>query len=161
MTSCDATWDTKATSVCDRQAFHPDGTPVSQSAPAARGETLIVYVFGLGATSPSAKTGAPSMGAVVANILGRSPVWAILRSEPLNALSSVARFFSQDDANDPGNTISFAGVTPEQIGLYQLNIPIPQSLQPLAACGGDIHANALLNIDTFQGTEGLGICVKP
>ena len=48
LNSCDLAGDTNPDSVCSRTAYHSDGRPVNMDAPAARGETIVVYAFGLG-----------------------------------------------------------------------------------------------------------------
>jgi uncharacterized protein (TIGR03437 family) len=80
-----------------------------------------------------------------------------------NSLNSAPRFFSSDSGYTPAAPIDFGGLTRGQIGLYQLNITIPQSLDLRVHCGdfdGSIRSNASLHVTTSQGTEGLGICVQ-
>lgn len=63
---------------------------------------------------------------------------------------------------------SHVGLTPGQIGLYQLNVAIPQSFTPTRSCGDPIDgetiriaANAVLHITTlYGGTQELGFCWK-
>jgi len=158
VTSCDASWDTKYTSVCDRQAYHGDARPVTRFEPARRGETLVVYVYGLGQGSPRVPTGDVAMGSVLENLPGR--VKASFDNFA-NALSSGPRFFSPAIPASV-SPITFGGLTSGQIGLYQLNIPVPQSLDLALACGpeGPIRSNANLYISTSQGTETIALCVQ-
>ena len=78
------------------------------------------------------------------------------------SLTAIPSFYSTEDANDSGSPIAFVGLTPGQIGLYQMNIPVPQSLNPETPCGGEIVANAVLHITTPYGaTQEPGFCLKP
>jgi uncharacterized protein (TIGR03437 family) len=162
ITSCDLTWDTNWTSICTRLAFHADGSTVTEKAPAHPGETIVVYLWGLGATSARVPTGEVSPpGAIVNQIPGAPAVRARFLDGPLVTLTARPAFFSQEDATDPGSAIDYAGLTPGQVGLYQLNIPIPKSLNPSTTCGDPILANAILHITTlYAGTEELGLCLK-
>jgi uncharacterized protein (TIGR03437 family) len=162
LTSCDVSWDTHYTTPCSRLLFHSDGSAVSQSDPARRGETIIVYAFGLGQTSPRVPNGeaAPS-GAIFKDIAGHPRVRARFLSFLSTTLTAFPRAFSQEDADDPGSPIAFAGLTPGQVGLYQLNIPIPQTLQPQTPCNKDVLGNTSLHITTSQGTESIPFCVQP
>jgi uncharacterized protein (TIGR03437 family) len=162
LTTCDLSWDTASTSVCNRQAYHADGRLVSVAAPAAKGETIVVYAYGLGLPSFDVPAGTVSPeGAVLGDVDTR--VKASF-SPFLNTVNSVPRLFLADQNNLPSSPIVFGGLTPGQIGLYQLNIPIPQSLAPDYPCGafdGFVKSNTRLFITTIQGTEGFGICVQP
>jgi uncharacterized protein (TIGR03437 family) len=42
---------------CTSIVTHADGTLVSADSPAKSGETVVVYAFGLGQTTPAVKTG--------------------------------------------------------------------------------------------------------
>jgi hypothetical protein len=162
VTSCDVAGDTKATSVCDRIALHADGSVVSADAPASRGETLVAFAFGLGQTAPPATTGQISATpAAVTSLLGAPRVAATVGVNNINAVSSSPRSFSQGDSSDVSAKIAFAGLAPGQVGMYQLNIVVPESLKVLIACGGEVHANATLRIATSEGTEQLAICIRP
>jgi len=52
---------------CQSLVTHADGSLVSASAPATTGEQLVIYVYGLGATTPAVATGAPSPWGALAN----------------------------------------------------------------------------------------------
>lgn len=100
--------------------LHPDFALVNAANPARKGETVLVFLTGLGATSPAVPDGT----AAGANPLSR-------------ATASVVALVSGVPAD-----VSFAGLAPGFPGLYQLNIRIPTNLintgaLPLAIQTGD------------------------
>ncbi len=167
LTSCDINWDTATASVCDRHIYHSDGTAVSEANPSKRGETVLVYAFGLGQSSFPVRTGDVSPSGPTLSLPG-SPNYLQLKARFENfgnALSSSPRFVSVDDSNGASAPISFAGLTAGQIGIYQLNVPIPQNLDLFGPCnaasGGTVRSNATLRITTSQGTEVTALCIQP
>ena len=87
-------------------AQHGDGTLVSDTAPAAPGEFIVLYMTGLGATDIPVPTGQASPANPPANVLD-VPVLTL---------------------NDKPVSLLFAGLTPGLVGLYQINIQIPADL---------------------------------
>ena len=169
LTSCDLTWDTNWASSCVRLAYHADGTVITEKSPARPGEAIVVYLWGLGATSPIVASGeAAPAGAVLAQFPGTPAVRARFLEGPRASLTAIPAFYSPEDSVDPGSPIEFVGLVPGQIGLYQLNVTIPQSLILATSCGDPIPresitiaANAVLHITTsYAGTQELGLCVK-
>jgi hypothetical protein len=167
LTSCDVSWDTNYASVCDRQVYHADGHSVSEAEPAQLGETVVVYVYGLGQPSAQVPTGDVSpVGTVLTDIPHRVVAFF---DNFVNTPSSIPRLVGSNETVIPGSPIvfspiAFGGLTPGQIGMYQINIPVPQSLELAGPCGGFngfIHANASLRVTTSMGTETLGLCVQP
>ena len=91
---------------------HANGTVVSASSPASRGETVVIYLTGLGAVTPPVADGAGATG--------------LSRSNSVQAI-----YFGATSA-DPAS-ISFQGLTPGYPGLYQINVTIPLGVNPSAA----------------------------
>jgi uncharacterized protein (TIGR03437 family) len=90
----------------------PDGTIVAQHAdfslvnaahPAKPSEPLTIYLVGMGATSQTVASGNPAPSNPLANV-------------------SIAPQVTIDGQNAP---ISFAGLTPGGVGLYQINFTVP------------------------------------
>jgi uncharacterized protein (TIGR03437 family) len=160
LTSCDQDWDTHPESACNRLAFHADGRKVNAAAPAKRGEVIAVYVYGLGPTWPAAPTGKPAPNGVEIPQSGVLRVWAELRDQPINASASAPRFFDSEAASQPGDAIQFAGLAPGWVGLYQLNILVPDDFKTVLPCGGEIHANAVALITSPKGSETVPLCVE-
>ncbi len=101
------------------------GTPVDGSNPAARGEILVLFATGLGATQPEVASGSPAP------------------SDPLarTAIPVTARF------GDQQAPVHFAGLAPGFVGLYQVNIQVPEGVSgdvPLTIQAGGRSSNAVI-----------------
>jgi adhesin/invasin len=105
-------------------ALHADYSLVTADHPAKAGETLQLYVTGLGAVTPSVADGAAA---------------------PSNPPSQVNDFVSVDilDQNqvDSEANVTFAGLAPGFAGLYQINFVVPSGV-----ASGLAH----LNVGTFE-----------
>ncbi len=105
-------------------ALHSDYSLVTADNPAKAGETLQLFVTGLGAVTPSVADGVPA---------------------PLSTLSLVNDFVSVDilDQNlvDSQANVSFAGLAPGFAGLYQINFVVPS---------GVASGLAYLNVGTLE-----------
>jgi uncharacterized protein (TIGR03437 family) len=89
------------------------GTYVSK--PAKPGDTLVIYAIGFGQTNPPVQTGAASP------------------SSPLAQLSNVIVHFGPRSlfGTSIAQPASFAGLSPGFVGLYQINVQVPQGVTPL------------------------------
>lgn len=158
VTACDLTWDTNPGSDCPRIAFHADGAPVDQRRPVRPGESIILYAHGLGPTSPPvpAGTASPAGAALIEAVASR------LRLRFLafrNAAPSLPRYYETTPEGEEA-PVSFAGLTPGQVGLYQINVVVPTSLTIPIRCGGDTRSNVLLKVETARGIENVALCVE-
>ena len=86
---------------------HADGTVVDSNNPATRGETVAVYLGGLGAVSPTVNDGQATPTSGLFKMTG--PVVVYVGGQQVQ-------------------NIAFAGLTPTLAGLYQLNIQIPVTI---------------------------------
>jgi uncharacterized protein (TIGR03437 family) len=86
---------------------HASGTLVSATAPGTPGETLVIYMTGLGQVDGKLAAGQPAPSAPLLRVL--APVDVQI-------------------GNSPPVIPDFAGLTPGFFGLYQVNIRIPQNL---------------------------------
>ncbi|MGA2193678.1 MAG: hypothetical protein ABSH40_00275 [Bryobacteraceae bacterium] len=88
-------------------ALRPDYSIVTAANPAVIGETIAVYLTGLGAVSPPIADGAPG---------------------PITTYSEVAAGSVTAAIGGVAATVTYAGLAPGYSGLYQLNITIPSGL---------------------------------
>lgn len=90
----------------DVVAFHQDGRPVNGEAPAAPGENISLVAGGLGAVEPALQTGTPAPG------------------DPLSlAVNAVTVRIGHVEA-----PVSFAGLMPGSVGVYQINVQVPSGI---------------------------------
>jgi uncharacterized protein (TIGR03437 family) len=82
-------------------AQRPDLSLVTSSNPAKPGEVLVIYLVGMGTTSPSVVSGALSPASPLAKVVGQVTV----DGQPA--------------------VVQFAGLTPGFVGLYQINFVVP------------------------------------
>jgi uncharacterized protein (TIGR03437 family) len=87
---------------------HSDGSPVTILDPAGAGEVILCQAVGLGPTTPSIAAGAASPFAPLA--VTNAPVAVTVGGQAAAVL--------------------FSGLTPGQVGLYQVNFSVPQGLAP-------------------------------
>jgi len=106
--------------------LHADFSLVNQNNPAKKGETVLVFLTGLGAVDPAVPDGAAGPS-----------------NPPSKVTGDVTVFI--DDQTAP---VSFAGLAPGFAGLYQLNVQIPAG-----AGSGDVYIEVdTLEADTIQAT---------
>lgn len=87
-------------------ALHADFSLVTPARPAQPGETILLFVTGLGAVTPAVADGAPG---------------------PTNPLSQASNTISVFMGGQTA-TVSFAGLAPGLIGLDQINVQVPTGL---------------------------------
>ena len=87
---------------------HANGSVVNASSPANPGETVMVYVTGMGAVSPTLPDGTASTG------------------NPLNKTVMPTVYVADQLA-----TVIFSGLAPGFPGLYQINVTIPMTISSL------------------------------
>lgn len=99
-----------------------DGSLVSAANPAHPGESLTLYLAGMGATNPAVPTGSAT------------PQQTLVATQPTVTL------------NGETVNVGYAGLTPTGIGLYQINLTVPTDapagLLDLAIMQGTVAANA-------------------
>lgn len=123
-------------------ALHANFSLVNSSSPAQPGETILLFVAGLGAVTPAVPDGAAAPG-----------------TPPLSTVTdpNLQVFFG-----DLQGAISFAGLAPGFAGLYQINVAIPAATpagdQLVSIDNGDAaHQQAVVTIGTATGGKTAGI----
>lgn len=92
---------------------HANGSLVTQSSPAVAGETLVLYVGGLGAVSPAVADGAAAPSNPLSYVTDTN-IGVDIEDQSFNRYSSPS--------------ISFAGLAPGFAGLYQINFVVPSGV---------------------------------
>lgn len=93
-------------------ALHADYTPVSADSPAKQGETILIYLTGMGVVSPAVNAGTPAP------------------TDPLAQVTSATGVYIDGKAA----TLEFNGLAPGFVGLYQMNVKIPTGIS-----SGDVN----------------------
>jgi uncharacterized protein (TIGR03437 family) len=105
--------------------IHLDGTLVNAKSPAQIGETVSVFLTGLGAVSPTIADGAA--GPTDPNALAK-------------AVATITAYIGGVQA-----AVGYAGLAPQLAGLYQINLTVPAGLtagdQSLAIAGPDAYSS--------------------
>jgi uncharacterized protein (TIGR03437 family) len=96
----------------DLAALHADYSPITAKSPAKRGETISLYVTGLGDVNPAVSDGAPGP------------------SSPLSVTTQQITVFIAGTSAP----ITYAGLAPGFAGLYQINVQVPSFVTP-----GDLY----------------------
>ncbi len=107
-------------------AQHADFSTISATSPATAGETIILYLVGMGATNPAIASGAASP------------------SPPANVTNPPAVTINGQSAS-----VSFAGLTPGLVGLYQINVQVPAGTASGSATVAVTQNNAVSNTVTI------------
>jgi uncharacterized protein (TIGR03437 family) len=107
---------------------HVDGSLVSAGNPASRGEVVILYATGLGPVTNTPASGAAGPGDPLARVIA-------------NAVVQVG-----------GNTfatVHFAGLSPGFVGLYQMNIQLPNDAPVGDAVNVQVFSGGVSNVATI------------
>ena len=92
-------------------ALHPDYSLISPASPAHLGETVAVYLAGMGAVNPSVQDGTAAP------------------SNPLSyTIASPLVFLLDASGNYKQGTVDYSGLAPGFAGLYQINFTVPAGL---------------------------------
>jgi uncharacterized protein (TIGR03437 family) len=122
--------------------LHSDYSEVSSSSPAQPGETVLMFLTGLGPVTPQVADGAAAPGSPLSNSVEAADILVFL----------------DDGVNFALATVSFAGLTPGVAGLYQVNFTLPSS----GLANGDVNISfdtiealndmATINVSGFSGS---------
>ncbi|MBV9396859.1 MAG: hypothetical protein JO062_02700 [Bryobacterales bacterium] len=100
-------------------ALHANFTPITASNSAHVGETISVFLTGLGTVTPTISDGA--LGSSDPNNLNKADVW--------NAGNLFAYFLDYTNGASQQATITYAGLAPGLLG-YQMNVTVPSGVGP-------------------------------
>lgn len=135
---------------CLPAVTHADGESVTAENPARSGETLVAYLFGLGIPDSIVATGR----------LTPSPAPTV--STPLMVDVAIGSNLSPRrplPSSGEGATVEFVGMTPSNIGLYQINFRLPTIPSGTPPCGTDsIDSNATVSFGLPGSFTGAPLC---
>jgi hypothetical protein len=154
---------TSSTLPCSPLVTHANGNLITADDPAQPGEEIVIWAFGLGQTNPAAKTGSasPSTAATLVSFLSFQFDFRI------NAAPS--RPYMNPLILIPIQAPIFAGLTPGQVGLYQVNLRIPASFSPIGNCTtgtqtlspyNTVFSNMTIDLGAPASFDGAAICVN-
>lgn len=144
---------------CAPLVTHGDGSLVTPLSPAAVGEALTAWVFGLGQTTPAATTGKTADAAPTAETFNLGFDYEI------NALPT------KPVPSSPDRVMLhplYAGLSPGYVGLYQVNFIVPAqppngtprcSLVGITLAADVVQSNFTVSIAGQNSFDGAGICV--
>ncbi len=153
---------------CAPFVTHANGDLITADDPAKAGEEVVTWAFGLGPTSPGARTGAatPTPAPTLAH-------WPLIVQFDFRPNAGPSRPYINPLIMAPFVPVAiFAGLTPGQVGLYQINVKIPDTLPSVAPCTPVVAGNALnplnvvqsnltINVSAVASFDGAAICVQP
>ena len=131
--------------------YHADGTQVAPGIPARPGETLTVYGFGFGKPDRAPRTGEPAQAAATVPMYGTVQFSTALPeySQPaVTPLLPLSRY------------ISYWGVTPNAVGVYQMNFTVPPVSPALPGCDASRVTNFTVTYDLGEH-QSFSFCVQP
>jgi uncharacterized protein (TIGR03437 family) len=147
---------------CTAIVTHLDGSWVLQQSPAKPGEVVVLYAYGMGLTFPDP----PHEGSATA--VPAPQVTSPLRIQ-FDFRPSAGPSIPEVNLKDTSSSlILFAGLAPGQVGLYQINVKLPDVFPPVVSCGGSVSnftgnvlSNLTINISGASSYDGAQICVVP
>ena len=132
---------------------HTDGNPVLPGLPAKSGETLVVYGYGFGRSTNNLKTGDAPQVANPVPLYG-----SVLFSSLLPA--SAGTTSGNPGSLDSLQYISYVGVTPGAVGVYQMNFVVPPVPAGTPSCGGITDWNFMVTVGSSVGPQSFAFCVE-
>jgi uncharacterized protein (TIGR03437 family) len=147
---------------CAPIATHLDGSLINTESTVKPAEVIVLYAYGMGLTFPDpppAGSPTPIPGPQVTSSL------RIQFDFRPSAGPSIPEVNPKDTTPSP---ILFAGLAPGQVGLYQINVKLPDVFPPVVPCGGSVSnfmgnvlSNLTINISGASSYDGAQICVAP
>jgi hypothetical protein len=145
---------------------HANGDLITANDPALPGEEIVIWAFGAGPTTPMVKNGQASP-APAATLFSFLYLQFDFRT---NASPSRPYVNPLIAAPIPTPAPVFAGLTPGQVGLYQINVRIPSPTPAIGSCTTDaqnisvynaVQSNLTIDIGATTSFDGAPICVQP
>jgi uncharacterized protein (TIGR03437 family) len=139
----------QASGPCRPLVTHSDGRLVTPANPAAAGETLLFYAFGLGKAEGDLRTG---------DAVQDAAAFTDIEVGFQNGLNLAPNRPPSSAEQEPIT----GGLINGQVGLYRIAITIPAVPAGTRECtASTIESNLTVSIGRQQSYSGAGICVKP
>ncbi len=140
---------------CRPIATHADGEAISYASPAVPSEIVVLYAWGVGPTQPAVKTGEVTPAPA-------SPTWAndvqfnfSPNAGPSKPYAGIFPFTFEFHPR-------FIGLVQGQIGLYQINVKLPDAFPSVQRCDQSgiygIQSNLTITIGGIHSFDGAAIC---
>lgn len=126
------------TGACAPMVLHAHGPLVSAASPAIPGETLIVFVYGMGATDTSFR-GQPTL--------------------PFTLTYDYRANAAGTRTTSGGEPVTMDAYT--FAGLYQVNFVVPSPPGPLAACRPGVASNLTVSLNGPASMDSARLCAQP
>jgi len=120
--------------------LHSDYSVVKESSPAVPGETVLMFMTGLGPVTPQVADGTAAPSSPLSNSLEAADIFVFL----------------DDGADFDQADVTFAGLAPGFAGLYQVNFTLPQSgladgdVDIILATNEALNQMATINVSGFS-----------
>jgi uncharacterized protein (TIGR03437 family) len=151
VTTCDTTMppvigrEPERTGPCRTLLTHLDGELVTPANPAKAGETVVVYLVGLGAVSLNQQNGQAAPGP--------------LALDGIRATFQFGVDLAPRDPVTPNLALNYAGVTPGQVGLYQISFAVPVLPEGAEPCLSAASSNITVSFGRAVSFDGASFCV--
>ena len=134
----------------DAVVTHADGSLVTGGKPAQPGETVVIYAVGLASAYGLSGTNAAATGSAAASPLPVEQIATGFDFRP-NAAPSMPL--------NPGSPTAQAWMVVGNVGLYQINVVVPQAPPSLFPCTGGVDSNLTIDLGGLSSYDGAQICV--
>lgn len=141
---------------------HADGSLVDFENPAQAGETIVIYAVGVGlglARTQDIQLPRPPTGNAPSTALAAAGVAVGFDFRP-NASPSESLYSSTNVFGSYSGPIADTWIVAGNVGLYQINVAVPQPPPTVLPCGQNgVQSNLTIDLNGVSSYDGAAICV--